>query len=212
MEGFPGIKSYQDGQRYFVNNNGYIVCNPTTQMKFFFSDYELLTDLKDKFTPDFWDTYRRYKKTNASLSMKELRTVSEHFVKVGNYNTYMFTKGTQKLPDITEAQYYQFPVKFYYKAKSSMEKNAINYPCQYTGAVMFKTAMIFFFDYLIENNLVFKVKMVAPVHDEMNVESPEEYTETITAKLKECMSKSGAFFCKSLELPADAEVNKFWVH
>ena len=107
---------------------------------------------------------------------------------------------------------YIYPVKHYFKRKSASEKQAINYPMQATGAVMFKTASIFLWEYLVKNNLLFKVKLCVPAHDEWNIEVPESMTEEMTKVLKDCMSRAGNFFCNKIPMPADAEVGNCWIH
>ena len=81
-----------------------------------------------------------------------------------------------------------------------------------TGAVMFKTATIFLWEYLVKHNLMFKVKICIPVHDEINEESPKELTKEMAKVLQESMSNAGAFFCNSLPMPADVEIGKHWIH
>ncbi len=81
-----------------------------------------------------------------------------------------------------------------------------------TGAAIFKLACIFFFDYLLEHNLVFKVKLCAPVHDEINIEVPEELAEELANVLTSCMNRAGRFFCPSLDFPCSAEISDHWVH
>ena len=97
-------------------------------------------------------------------------------------------------------------VKHFFKRKSASEKQAINYKCQGTGAVMFKLASIFLYDYLVKNNLLFKVKLCIPAHDEWNIEVPEEIASVMAKVLSDCMSKAGAYFCKLVDFPATAEV------
>lgn len=103
-------------------------------------------------------------------------------------------------------------VRHYFRRKSACEKQAINYKCQGTGAVMFKLASIFLYQYLVEHNLLFKVKLCIPAHDEWNIEVPDEYCKEMTEVLKDCMSRAGAYFCKYISFPADAEVGTCWVH
>lgn len=47
---------------------------------------------------------------------------------------------------------------------------------------------------------------------EINCECPKEMQEEVTESLKSCMKRAGAYFCKSLEVPADAEISTHWVH
>lgn len=81
-----------------------------------------------------------------------------------------------------------------------------------TGAAMFKLASIYLFQYILEHNLLFKVKLCIPAHDEWNIEVPEEISEEMTSVLENCMSRAGSFFCEKLELPAEAEVSNHWIH
>lgn len=77
---------------------------------------------------------------------------------------------------------------------------------------MFKTASIFLWDYLIKHDLLFKVKLCIPAHDEWNIEVPEEMADEMTQVVKDCMARAGGFFCSKLALPADGEYNDYWVH
>lgn len=45
-------------------------------------------------------------------------------------------------------------VRHYFRRMSDSCKQAINYPCQHTGAAMFKLASIYLYKYLIDNDLL----------------------------------------------------------
>ena len=78
MRGFSGVKAYQDRQRKFVMNHGYILLNSKTGHKAFIYDYEDLCAIKNKFNGQFWETYKEYKKSNPdSAIVSEVR----HFFK-----------------------------------------------------------------------------------------------------------------------------------
>ena len=79
-----------------------------------------------------------------------------------------------------------------------------------TGIVILKSAMTDFFNYIVDNGLFNRVKIVALVHDEANIEYPKELN--MDKVLKEHMEKSAAKYCKSLPIPAEASVNLYWVH
>lgn len=175
MAGFTGVKQYQDAQRKFVMENGYIILNSKTRAKAYIYDYDELKEIEKRFNAEYWDTYRKYKQSNPDSAI-----VSE--------------------------------VKHYFRRKSASEKQAINYKCQGTGAAVFKLACIFFYKYLLEHNLVFKVKLCAPVHDEINIEVPEEIADQIADVLTSCMNKAGIFFCPSLDFPCSAEISDHWIH
>lgn len=129
-----------------------------------------------------------------------------------HYKVKKANKEEEKEVYVSIADAYIYPVKYYFKRKSASEKQAINYPCQGTGAVMFKTASIFLWQYLLEHDLLFKVKLCVPAHDEWNLEVPEEMAEELTNVVKDCMERAGSFFCEKLPLPADGGFADFWVH
>lgn len=175
MKGFIGIKAYQDKQRKFVMNNGFILLNPLTQHKALIYDYELLINMGKRFTPNFWSEYKPYKgKENKLLPKAVKHQIYERFAKgeklqdMVGYYTYTVKKANkevQKESYVSIADVYVLPVKHYFKRKSASEKQAINYPCQATGALMFKVASVFLWQYLLDHNLVFKVKLCIPAHD-----------------------------------------------
>ena len=222
MKGFIGMKTYQDYQRKFVMSHGYIVLNQFSQHKAYIYDYDILMGIKERFTSEFWATYRQYKGTsNPKIPKSVLQRIYERFADGENFNAitgvYDYTvkkagKEEHKNVLVTLADVYVHPVKYFFKRKSASEKQSINYPCQGTGAVMFKTASIFLWEYLVEHDLLFKVKLCIPAHDEWNIEVPEDIVDEMTEVLKDCMSKAGGFFCRKLKLPAEGEPNDFWVH
>lgn len=225
MEGFKGIKEYQDRQREFVNNYGYIVLNPILGHKAYIYNFEIYKAVEKRFNMAFWSERAPFKVPSKELrflpkdvlmELLELFANGESIATMVNHE-YFHVKKSGKKTKVTkytldETDVYNQPVKFFFKFKALIEKHAINYPCQGTGAVMFKQASIYLFNYLIQNNLLHTVKLCIPAHDEWNIEVPEEMVENMTVVLQDCMKKAGADFCTGLELPADAEVNDFWVH
>ena len=83
---------------------------------------------------------------------------------------------------------------------------------QGTSADITKLAGIYFFRYLLEKNLLFKVLLPNVVHDEWIVESPADLAEELSVVLKECMEKAGEVFCKTIKLNADPCVTLNWKH
>lgn len=79
-----------------------------------------------------------------------------------------------------------------------------------TGIVILKSAMTDFFNYIVDNGLFNKVKIVALVHDEANIEYPKDLP--MDQVLKKCMEEAASKFCKSLPIPAEAAVGNFWIH
>ena len=222
MKGFPGIAAYQERQRKLVMQHGVILLNPLSQHKAYIYDFDILMGCKKRFTSEFWDEYRNYKgqenfsvpksvrveickKFAVGLSMEAITGIYTYKVKKAN-------KEETKEIYVSMADAYVYPVKYFFKRKSASEKQSINYPCQGTGAVMFKTASIFLWEYLLKHDLLFKVKLCVPAHDEWNIEVPEEIAEEMTKVLQDCMSKAGEFFCRKLPMPADATCSDHWIH
>lgn len=222
MRGFKGIAAYQKRQRNLVMQLGWIMLNPLSQHKAYIYDFDILSGIKSRFDRDFWSTYKLHKGLENKLMPKQVKAqICEKFSKglpfedivgVYSYEVKKANKREVKFINVTIDDVYVYPVKQYFKRKSASEKQAINYPCQGTGAVMFKTASIFLWEYLVKNNLLFKVKLCIPAHDEWNIEVPEDIAGEMTKVVKDCMSRAGSFFCSKLPMPADAEVGDCWIH
>lgn len=103
-------------------------------------------------------------------------------------------------------------VRSYFKWKSDVAKMALNTPIQGTSAMITKIAGIKLFNYLLENNLLIKVKIVNFVHDEILIEVPIELKDRMMKVLKQCMESAGHIFCKRVPLVANLEVSDHWVH
>ena len=98
------------------------------------------------------------------------------------------------------------------RRKAESEKQSINYPIQAAGALCFKLASIKLFNWLLKNGLLFKVKYCIPVHDEINLEAPDEISEEVADILVKCMVSAGKPFCTRAHLGADVEVGDHWIH
>jgi DNA polymerase-1 len=96
--------------------------------------------------------------------------------------------------------------------KGDIERMSLNYPIQGSSADITKLAGVYFYRYIIENNLMFIVKLPNVVHDEWIVECPEEMAESISKVLQECMERAGDVFCKTIKLRAEPCITRFWKH
>lgn len=94
-------------------------------------------------------------------------------------------------------------VRKFFKRKSASEKQSINYRIQATGSLCLRVSMVNFFEYLRNNDLLFKVLIMVTPYDEINIEAPEEIALDIAGKLYECMVKAGSYFCTRCKLDAD---------
>lgn len=166
-----------------------------------YQDYQRKTVIKQGF---IWLNKKTGHKCNI-YNIEQLNKISEQF-NDEYWKTYKEYKVAHPDAAIVDE------VRTYFREKSNIEKHAINYMCQGTGAVQFKLASIFFYKYLKDNNLLFKVKLLIPAHDEWNVEAPEEIAEIIAKELSSCMKKAGEYFCNKVEFPAVAEIGNHWIH
>lgn len=109
-------------------------------------------------------------------------------------------------------------VREYFKRKADSDRQAVNYPIQHTGALCYKVSMVNFFEYLRDNELLFKVLIPVTPYDEINCEAPEEIAEDIAQVLYNCMVEAGAFFVKRCKLDADisrqedGSLPTYWIH
>lgn len=143
---------------------------------------------------------------------KELKDIEKKTKEPGFWDYYRDMK--QSTPDCATVQM----IRKYFKRKSASGRQSVNYPIQSRGSAIFKIAAVNFFDWIISKNLFGKVKMCIPVHDEFNVEAPEEIAEEVANKLHECMVNAGKFICRIVPLEAeisrleDGSLPTYWVH
>jgi DNA polymerase-1 len=98
------------------------------------------------------------------------------------------------------------------KLESEIKRLALNSPIQGTSAEITKIASIYLYQYLKDNDLLFKVLLVNLIHDEILIECPEIIAESMANTLKRCMEDAGKFFCKVVPLKAEPMISSLWVH
>lgn len=143
---------------------------------------------------------------------EELQRIKAKFKEPGFWDYYREMKRDAPSCDTVQM------VKKFFKRKSASEKQSINYRIQGTGSMCLRVSMVNFFEYLRQNDLLFKVLICVMPYDEANVEAPEEIAEEIAEKLKYYMVKAGEYFCTRCKL--DAEISRledgglptFWIH
>ena len=98
------------------------------------------------------------------------------------------------------------------------DKQSINYCIQHTGALMFKIAMIKFFNWIIKEGLFKKVLLTIIPYDECNCEAPNDVAEKVASKLHEFMVDAGNMLTTHVKLDADisrldnGELPTYWIH
>ena len=182
---FKGIADFKKKGSEFVRKYGYVVMNSITGHKMYWQDHKDWLEKKKLFTTEFWDKYR--------------------VAKQEYLNALSINKNTAK-PKILSL------VSKFFKEASKWDRMALNAPTQGTGSTCLKLAAINLFRYIVQNGYFNKIKISALVHDEIVVEFPEELKDTFPKKLEDIMLKAAAEYCKSLPIPAEAAVGKFWIH
>ena len=104
------------------------------------------------------------------------------------------------------------------RKKAELEKASINYRIQDRGAMCFKLSCILLFKWIIKHNYQNIVKICIPVHDELNLEAPDNIAEEVALVLQQCMEKGAKPFCTRLPLSTDisrlpnGELPNYWIH
>ena len=103
-------------------------------------------------------------------------------------------------------------VSQHFKAAGKWDRMARNAPTQGTCAVMLKKSQITLFDWVIDNGYFGIILLCALIHDECYWETPEEMASWFARKIEKVMLDTAAIYCKSLPIPAEAEVGDCWIH
>lgn len=107
---------------------------------------------------------------------------------------------------------YKEEIKLYFQYKGSIQRIAQNYPIQGSSAEVTKIAAIYLYDWILNNDYLFKVLIPNQVHDELLLECPTELNEIVQKITKECMERSGKIYCKRVPLLAEPESANYWIH
>ena len=102
-------------------------------------------------------------------------------------------------------------VRQHFQAASKYDRLARNVVTQGTGAIILKSAMTTLFNWIVDNGYFGIVHICVAVHDEINCDYPKELKE-FPEVLENIMEEAAAKYCKSLPIPAEAEVGLFWKH
>lgn len=96
------------------------------------------------------------------------------------------------------------------KILGAIERQSKNQPIQGSGADVTKTALVLIYDYIHNNNLTDKVRLVAQVHDQITTVAREEYAEEWMVKMDELMCKAAQVVVKSGILKAETAITPVW--
>jgi len=93
---------------------------------------------------------------------------------------------------------------------STLKRSCSNFPIQGSCASITKLAAILFDKYLTENNLHKYCMIVNLIHDECLLEVHDDYKEQTSKALLDCMAKAGDYFCKTVKMKAEPNIQKYW--
>ena len=173
-----------------------------------------------------YQTFRRKDWFNKGYIL--LSPITGHKAFIYNFEELKKQKQKQEVPGFWD-YYREMKVKYpscdtvmevrkFFKSKSDYERASINYPIQAAGSMCLRFAMISLWEYIVNNNLINKVKICITPYDEINVEAPEDIAEEIASTIYKCMIDAGAKFCTRCKL--DAEISRlkdnslptYWIH
>ena len=103
-------------------------------------------------------------------------------------------------------------VSEHFRAASKWDRKALNSVTQGLGAVILKDSQITIFNWVIDNGYFNKILLCNLTHDECNWEFPEELRDSFPKFVSQTMESTAAKYCKSLPIPASAEVGTHWIH
>jgi DNA polymerase-1 len=98
----------------------------------------------------------------------------------------------------------------YFQLKGEIERMTLNYPIQGSSADVTKIACVYFYNWIINNNYFWTVKIPNVVHDEVVAECPVDLGEEVSQVLHDTMGKAGDIYCKRVPLKADPELTSVW--
>jgi DNA polymerase I-like protein with 3'-5' exonuclease and polymerase domains len=101
-------------------------------------------------------------------------------------------------------------VSEYFSLRSEYQRLALNNPVQTTGSHQMKLALSYIFEWIIENDLMWTVKMCNAVHDETVIQAPEHLAGQVRDVVGEFMRKAGDHYLRKLKIKADANIGTSW--
>ena len=183
-KGFSGITKFKEKGSKFVREHGYVEMCKATGHRMYWYDWKHWKEVEQSFCKEYWDNYRKIK--------EKWKNTAPHSI-------------YEPIPPVL------LEVKEHFQAASKWDRMALNGPTQGCGIIILKTAAINLYKWVIDNNLFGKVKFCAFVHDEILAEYPKELSN-FPHVLEETMFNAAALYCKSVPIPAKAEVSDHWVH
>lgn len=96
--------------------------------------------------------------------------------------------------------------------KGSMERKSQNFRIQGLAASMTKLVLVYFLDFIKQESLFDKIKIILALHDEIVLEVDEDVAEKANEVLQNLMIIAGAIFCPKVPMVSDGGITNVWDH
>lgn len=159
----------------------------------FFETYLELDAWIKTLDKSYWVQYRKGKKEN------QQKWDDEYYV-IQDYDAYdLYMRDKKGISD-------------YFKRKSEYQKLCLNNPIQTISAHQTKSALIRLFDYILEHNHMWRVKICNSPYDEIVLEVQDDLCEEYKHELETCMIEEGDKWLTSgkVFMRAEANIGESW--
>jgi DNA polymerase-1 len=153
----------------------------------------------------------------AKISREEWTMYSAGKKEYVKYKESMEDKNLEKVPyviinpqHVEVYRKYRKQVSDYFKLRGEYQRLCLNNPVQSRSAHQLKLALCLIFEWIEENDLIWIVKLCNSVHDEIVLESPEEFAEQARRALEVAMLTGGNHYLTNLKIKADANIGTSW--
>ncbi len=164
-----------------------------------FDQYKKLGDEIARITKEQWSLYSEGKKEYVKYKESIESTKKDKTI---------YTIQNQQAVDIYKS--FRKPVSDYFKLKGTYQRLCLNNPVQSRSAHQLKRALCLIFEWIVENDLMWIVKLCNSVHDEIILECPPQYAESAKLALETAMLSGGNYYLSNLKIKADANIGPSW--
>jgi DNA polymerase-1 len=156
-----------------------------------FDEYKQKEEGINNITKEQWTLYRKGKQEYLKLKEDEEYKILDK----ASYDFYQSRKRD---------------VSTFFKLKSEYQRLCLNNPVQSRGAHQLKLATCLFFEWIEEQNLIWKVLLDNTIHDEIVAECPDELKEKVRIAVQNAMITGGNHYLTNLKIKADAKYGNSW--
>lgn len=182
-------KSIERG--YVENGDGFKLKLPE------FKKFQKLNKWFNSLDNSFWENYRVGKQE--AIAYKEALEKKEIY-KIQFQNEFEFYKKYR--PDIST----------YFSLKSQYFRLSLNNACQGKSAHQSKKANVLIYNWIVENNLQWVVRLANFIHDEIILEVKESFAKEASLALEKAMKDAGNYYLTNplLKVSAEANIGDSW--